>query len=171
MSNRRRDTIAMGVALATIISVLSSTGLAAPRPSHFWLCAHHDWAAKTGYFLVLENSFDDGAPSKLADAHLVLAIGDGHDFRYIKAPTTLTLDRDYSVKAAINAGSAEFFVDGQSVGKSDGRFVPTGPLQANTIPAFVSVRVLKFSFSARPFARNVPAGVVTGVRPVPICSE
>src|SRR5205814_6433257 len=112
------------VALAAmlVLTLMCSATFAAPRPSHFWLCAHHDWAAKKGYFLVLENTFDDGAPSKLADARLVLAVGDGNDFRYLRGTTPFALDRDYSAKAISTADSAELFIDGKQVAKSDGGF-------------------------------------------------
>src|SRR5882672_10353362 len=91
--NRFSDRSFVALAMLLLLACLPAATFAAPRPSHFWLCAHHDWSAKKGYFLVLENTFDDGAPSKLADARLVLAVGDGNDFRYLRGTTPFALDR------------------------------------------------------------------------------
>src|SRR5262245_24468697 len=122
------------VTMAMLLSVCS-VAIAAPRQSHFWLCANHDWSAKTGYFLIVENTFDDGAPSKLADARLVLAVGDRHDFRYLRAPANFERGREYSAKATISDQSAELWIDGKRVAASDGAFVPCAQLQANTMPS------------------------------------
>src|SRR4051812_50176315 len=111
MSNRSRNSVAVTVALATIISACAPV-LAAPRQTHFWLCAHHDWASKKGYFLIVEGMFDEGAPAKLTDARLILAIGDGHDFRYLKTSAPFVPDREYDAKATITSDSAELWLNG-----------------------------------------------------------
>ena len=123
-----REVIAV---VAMVMSCVASLAAAAPAQSHFWLAAHHDWTAKKGYFLVLENTFDVGSPSKLSDARLILAVADGHDFRYLKSEQPLTLDHEYSVKAVVNANTAELWLDGKRIAQSPGgTFVPNDHLES-----------------------------------------
>src|SRR5262245_35928105 len=98
------------VLAAMIIAALPLRGFAAPKQSHFWLAAQHDWAGKKGYFLVIENTYDAGAPSKIDDARLLLGVADGNDFRYLRSTDHLVLNRDYRAKAVIEAGNAELWL-------------------------------------------------------------
>src|SRR4051812_34790426 len=107
--NRLKFRTGLIIALAMICS---QAAVAAPAQSHFWLAAHHDWNGKKGYFLVLENTFDVGAPSKLKDLRLLVGVADGHDFRYLRADQTLSFDHEYTAKVTINANSAELWLDG-----------------------------------------------------------
>lgn len=123
------------------IAMAFSSCFASPvqaAPNHFWLAAHHDWAAKKGYFLVLESQFEAGKPSKLGDVKLLLAVGDGHDFHYLRADGPFPLGKEYSAKAIVNARTAELWVDGKQVARVEGAFVPHDHLEANVIPSFVS---------------------------------
>src|SRR3954454_346599 len=111
---------------------------AAPKQSHFWLAAQNDWAAKKGYFLVIENSYDQNAPSKTDDARLILGVADGHDFRYLRAADHLVLNRDYAAKALVTDKVAELWLDGKKVADAPGGFVPVDQLTANMVPAFLT---------------------------------
>lgn len=134
--NRLKFRTGFVIALAMICS---RAAIAAPAQSHFWLAAHHDWNAKTGYFLVLENTFDAGSPSKLKDLRLLVGVADGHDFRYLRTDQSLALSHEYIAKVVINASTAELWLDGKRVAQSSGgTFVPNAHLEANVIPSFLT---------------------------------
>jgi hypothetical protein len=141
MSSVGRELRAIPIAILTaaILTLgLPLRGFAAPKQSHFWLAAQHDWAGKKGYFLVIENSYDVGAPSKTDDARLLLGVADGHDFRYLRSSDHLTLNRDYRAKAVIKADDAELWLDDKKIASAPGGFVPMDQLIANMVPSFLT---------------------------------
>ncbi|MBI3920297.1 MAG: hypothetical protein HY318_02675 [Armatimonadetes bacterium] len=105
----------------------------------FWLAAQHDWVAKKGFYLSFENSSEGDAPCKLDSLRLILGISEGKNWRFVVSPSGWGLDREHQAKGVLTPTSAELWLDGKTVGKSEGGFVrDESPLMANYIPGWAS---------------------------------
>ena len=142
---------------AALVVALGSAATAATN--QFWLAAQFDWSAKRGFYVSLESGSTGDAPCKADAIKLVLAVGDGGEWRYVFATPKWEIGRDYAVKATIGPGSSELWVDGQSAGCLDCRFAPgPGEFKVNTAPGWASAPadyiVLQRSVQVRPGARK-----------------
>lgn len=97
--------------------------------NQFYLAAQYDWGAARGFFFAVEGTPGNKQPANLDSAHLILGVGDGHNWHFITGSTAWTRDTRYETRAVIQNGSAEITLNGRRLAKMDCQFVPaTGPM-------------------------------------------
>ena len=88
------------------------------------IAGQYDWAAKRGFYLNLENTRGDAPKCLLGGTKLALGVADGRAWRFIVDTPAWEFDRAYSVRAVVGPKSAELWLDGKLLGKSDGALAP-----------------------------------------------
>ncbi|MDW8320012.1 MAG: glycosyl hydrolase [Armatimonadota bacterium] len=108
-------------------------------PSHrYHFAAQHDWQARTGFYLSLENDFEEPA-GRLRTLRLALGVGDGNAWRFLVTTREWQLGREYRVQARITAEEATLHLDGELVGRSTGGFrARGGVLDVGIVPAWAA---------------------------------
>ncbi|HZT41263.1 MAG TPA: glycosyl hydrolase [Chthonomonadaceae bacterium] len=103
--------------------------------NRLYLASQSDFNNKRGFYLDFENPRQGLTPCKLDTNKLILGVADGHAWRFPQAVPAWQYDRDYTVRAVIGPGSAELWLDGTQLARSDGGFAPQeGPVEADTQP-------------------------------------
>ncbi len=91
--------------------------------NRLYIVSQYDWGGKTGFYIDFENS-SDASPCQFENIRLILGIADVDNWRFIVATPKWQLDRDYKARAIIDSQKGELYLDGELVGKSEGRFRP-----------------------------------------------
>ncbi len=115
--------------------------LGAADSCRHWLAAQHDFGANRGFYLNFENTSDEGRPCTLGTLRLILGAADGQRWRFVVAQPSWQIGKEYSARGVIGAEGAELFLDGASIGREAGGFVPdAGPVTLNSVPAWANGR-------------------------------
>ena len=93
-----------------------------------------DFGAKRGWYLAFENQGTDGTPLPVESLRLILAIGDGKQWRFAETKG-FRLGQTLEAGAKIGRDGGTLLVDGREVGKIEARLLPTdGPFVAGRYP-------------------------------------
>ncbi|MGA2576197.1 MAG: glycosyl hydrolase [Bryobacteraceae bacterium] len=107
----------------------------------FALADQSNWAARTGFYVGLENT--PAASSnfcKLKTVTLAMGVGNGSAWRFIVAKPKWKLDHDYTAKAVIAPARFELYLDGRRLGRAAGGFagLPDQKLVAASVPSWAA---------------------------------
>ena len=80
----------------------------APSNCRLYLAGQYDWGGKTGFYLDMEGGKLDSLP-------LILAVGDGTDWRITSFVPHFVPDREYHAGLILKDGRAQILLDGQPV--------------------------------------------------------
>ncbi|MGD0200583.1 MAG: hypothetical protein ABSD27_07530 [Bryobacteraceae bacterium] len=108
-----------GLLHAAACSALAASAWAVP--CRLTLADQSDWNNNIGFYLDLEN---DGQPCMVGNMKVALGVADGSHWRFVVFTPVWQLDRDYSIVATIQPGSAQLSIDGQPAGALAGGFAP-----------------------------------------------
>lgn len=116
-------------ALASLLLGVVIFGAAPARaqPFRYSLATQQEFGLKRGFKL----GFEDNAaqlPRTLGSLRLLLSVADGKSWRFPEVKAAWQWDREYKVRAVIGTGQTEIWLDGQSIGKSQGGFAPARDL-------------------------------------------
>lgn len=154
--------------LAGLLALLTVT-VAAAQDNRFYAASQYAWGEKTGFYLDFECSPKDGAPCRLADLRLILGLADGANWRFCSTAGPWQLDHDYQAKAVFDGTQGELWLDGRSVGRIDGGWVPgPGGLAIAEVPSwangpadyFIRQSAVKAVAGGASAQRDLPAGRV-----------
>lgn len=121
-----------------LILCLAATGALAQDTRHY-AAGQYNWGEKTGFYVDFECTPKDGAPCRLADLRFILGLADGREWRFISTAGPWEYDHDYQAKAVFDAHRGELWLDGRSVGRLDGGWVPSaGRLTAAEVPPWAN---------------------------------
>ena len=127
---------------ALIILSIAACSRGYPVTNQFLLAAQHDYGNARGFYLAIESNAEEKEIAGLEKAQLVLGVADGKAWRWISDFPKWEPDRRYSVKVVIAPEAAEMWLDGKSVGRSEGGFVPAEmKLLVNHIQAWANAPV------------------------------
>ena len=106
--------------------------------NRLWMASQSDFGAKRGFYLDFENNAPDPARPKLTTLRLILAVGDGKNWRFLEHTPIWQYGHDYQVKAIIAPGHDELWLDGVKVKEEPGAFLPqeSETVDAGLIPSW-----------------------------------
>jgi uncharacterized protein (TIGR03437 family) len=107
----------------------------------FTLADQSNYAAKTGFYMDLENSpTGSSAFCQLPTMIVAVGVADGAQWQFIVAHPAWTLDHDYTAKAVIAPAYFELYLDGQLLGRIASGFagLPNQDLLANSVPSWAA---------------------------------
>jgi hypothetical protein len=142
----------------------------------FTLADQSNWAAKTGFYIDLENT-PSGASEFCKWKTMIVAVGvaNGSRWRFIVAHPKWRLDHDYTARAVITSARIELYLDGRRLGRIASGFagLPNQDLVANSVPPWAS-RDCNYVLT-QSFVKAVSSGGATvsetfaaAARPVPL---
>ena len=98
-----------------------------------------DFGAKRGWYLAFENSGSEPLPA--SGLRLILAVGDGKEWRFFETKENLNALGEYAVEARVGGGRASLKVDGKVVAGGEATLLPVpGPLTVGRIPDWANAR-------------------------------
>jgi hypothetical protein len=104
-------------ALALLLLSITSVCAGADPECRLYFAAQYDWAGRKGFYLDLEGT-------KLAELPLILAVGDGSDWRYPQQRGGLAFGTPYRLRAVVGPQGAKLFVNDTLVAEDAGRWQP-----------------------------------------------
>ncbi len=123
-------TILVGARWILCALILLAMGLltkpAIASSNRFYFASQYDWGSDRGFYVDVEDNSPDDTPCQLQSLKLILAVGDGKNWRFVSTVPKWTLGVSYRVKAVISPNSAGLWINDASVGQSVGGFVPAG---------------------------------------------
>ncbi len=105
--------------LLALLSLFTPLSRADAAECRLYLAEQYDWGAKTGFYLNLEGA-------ELAGVPLILAVGDGEEWRLLQYRPGLAFDTPYRVRGVITPVRAQLFVNGELAAESAGGMRPGG---------------------------------------------
>ena len=123
----------MRVILALVVAAICLPAPALAEPPHWLLLAKQtNYADPQGFYI----SFEGG---ELATLPLILAVGDGANWRYPAHTPGFEFARDYQMRAVISPTSASLALDGVPVAQSPGAWQPSSePLEVCYRPSWAA---------------------------------
>jgi hypothetical protein len=112
------------LAMAFLLLFSSVVGLS-NQVVRLYIARQYSWDEKVGFHLYLQSTSEGESPCRLENLYLNFGIGDGKNWRTISSHPQWIKEREYVVEAKIDSHSAELWLDGELVGKSEGDFVPS----------------------------------------------
>jgi hypothetical protein len=99
------------------------------------LADQSDFVNNRGFLLYLEAIESNASvPCRISNMKLILAVGDGSQFRYIINNTSWQQDRDYTVRAEVRNGQSQIFLDNTPLESQATSFVAaSGPVGMNRV--------------------------------------
>lgn len=133
------------------------------------LADQSDFTNNRGFLLYLEAIENNATTAcKISNLRLVLAVGDGLQFRFvINSTTAWQQDRDYVVRAEIRNGQAQLFLDNVPLESQATSFVPaTTPLAMNRVVYSESGRTELFWYNPTTTATSGATTTTLSMPPV-----
>jgi hypothetical protein len=142
----------------------------------FTLADQSNWAARTGFYMGLENTSTGSARyCKLKTMIVTVGVANGSQWRFIVAKPKWKLDRDYMAKAVIAPSHFELYLDGRRLGHISSRFagLPERQLLADSVPSWAAgacnYQLTQSSLEAASSdGASVSEAFITVARPVPL---
>lgn len=95
-----------------------------------YMVSQYDWDAKRGFYLDVEGQ-------RLGQLPLILAVGDGEQWRFVFHTPPFEPGREYQARAVIGPERSALFLDGRQLGEIEGAFTPVGEaLTLNEVPGW-----------------------------------
>jgi hypothetical protein len=166
----------MATAVALTLGAALLFPLVAPATDcRFTLADQSDFAAKTGFYMELENASEGSSTfCKLKTMTLAVGVADGSQWRFIVAGHRWKVDRDYTAKAVIASAHVELYLDGRRLGRISSGFagLPDRDLLANSVPSWGAGAgnyiPAQSSLDAVGAGTAVSETFATAMRPVPL---
>lgn len=105
--------------------LLCASAAMAEDLNQFSLASQHDWSAKKGVFIVLDNRYA-GQPSTLEKMRLTVAVGDGKSWQIRNTSDAFAYQQLYTVKLQLDGKSATVWVNGEQREQFPAGFVLAG---------------------------------------------
>ncbi|HXM41113.1 MAG TPA: hypothetical protein VN924_07665, partial [Bryobacteraceae bacterium] len=164
------------MAARTLLAAMILPLAALAADCRFTLADQSNWAARTGFYMGLENTSSGSARyCKLKTMIVTVGVANGSKWRFIIARPKWKLDRDYTAKAVIAPAHFELYLDGRRLGRIASRFagLPERQLLADSVPSWASgARNYLLTQSSLEAASSDGAAVTetfpTAARPVPL---
>jgi hypothetical protein len=109
--------------------------------NRFYFASQHDFGAKRGFYLDLENESPDNTLCRLNSLRLIFAVGDGKEWKFLSITPTWETGRTYAVRGSwSNVAGGALFVDGKRAAEElkAGFAAATGPLSYGERPGWAS---------------------------------
>jgi len=136
------------------------------------LADQSDFSNNRGFLLYLESIENNSStPCRISNMKLVLAVGDGLQFRFIiNTNTVWQQDRDYIVRAEIRNGTSQIFLDNVPLESQPTSFVaaPSNVLAMNRVLLSESGRTELFWFNSQTIATSGAATAILNMPPFPL---
>ena len=105
--------------------------------NRLYLVSQYDFGAKTGFYLGFENATNAENHIPLSTIRLILAVGDGANWRFLSTQPAFETGRDYVVTGTIALQSARLDLDGKKLEEQPCRLQPDDtPLLINDSPGW-----------------------------------
>ena len=105
--------------------------------NRLYLVSQYDFGAKQGFYLGFENATNEGKPMPLSTVHLILAVGDGANWRFLNTQPAFETGRDYVVTGTIAPQNARLELNGKLLQEAPCRLQPNDtPLLINDSPGW-----------------------------------
>ena len=142
----------------------------------FTLADQSNWAAKTGFYMDLENTPAGSSKfCKLKSMIVAVGVANGSRWRFIVANPKWRLDHEYTAKAVIAPAHFELYLDGRRLGHIASGFagLPNRELLADSVPSWAAgaanyVPIQSSLEAAASGGATVSETFATAARPVPL---
>jgi hypothetical protein len=122
-----------GLSARVILLAVLPCGVSLAADCRLYFADQSWWEGKLGFVFNLEAVSDGETPCASPSVELVLGWGDGWDWRWLVHNRNWIPARTYQVKAVIQPGRAELYLDGQLISSGQGAFAPaSGRLRYNS---------------------------------------